>query len=318
LKGGPANNLHAAGPYTGELSDLPIVFTTFDNNGDLKQSLNGQTTTLFPGPDVSYVQGVPGKNTFVFTTVTWGQELTSYLYARTASGGGASWFWERADPMGAALYPLAVDGDQDEIKVVFYTLMPWGIGGDIVYPPQAGLFKINLQDLSEELVLTDEFNLMGLSPDLSVVAYTDENNVVQDPNTRITLYDLMTTTMVPIELADGSERGAGYAVFSPDNEYVAWMEASGWLMAETPNFHSQVRIADRRGVILAALPDSTFASVAADPSVNWIVPVGWLDGETLLVQVSGDADTSTLLKVRFDGTEMAYLTSGKFLGFIYP
>jgi hypothetical protein len=77
-------------------------------------------------------------------------------------------------------------------------------------------------------------------------------------------------------------------------------------MAETPNFHSRVRIADRRGGILSELPDSTFASVAADPTANWVVPVGWLDAETLLVQVSGDADLPTLEKVQFDGS--AWLT----------
>jgi len=318
LRRGLENSLHAAGPFAGSLSDLPLIFRTFDNNGDLKQSLNNQITTLFPGPEVSYLQGVPGKYALVYATVNWGENLTSYLYARTTSGSGASWFWERSDPMGTALYPVAVEGDNDAVQAVFYTLRPWGIGGDIVFPPQAGLFKISLQNLSEELILTEDFTLIGLSPDHSVVAYTDQNNLVQDPHTRITLYDLTTTTMVPIDLSASSERGAGYAVFSPDNEYVAWMEGSGWSMAETPNFHSRVRIADRNGNILAELPDSMFASVAGDPTVNWVEPVGWLDGESLLVQVSGYRDISPLVKVRFDGSGMAYLASGSFLDFVYP
>ena len=315
---GPATTIHVAGPFSGTLEDLPLIFKTYDNNGDIKQSLNNEITTLFSGPDMSYLRGVPGKYALIFTTVTWGENLTSYLYARTAAGSGASWFWDHVDPRGTAIYPLAVEGDNQEIHSVIYTLRPWGIGGDIVFPPQAGLSKLNIQNMSEELILTEDFNPIGLSPDNRIVAYTQENNVVQDPNTRITIYDLTTTTMVPINLASGSERGAGYAVFSPDNQYVAWMEASGWMMAETPNFHSRVRIADMDGKVLADIPDSAFASVAADPTALWVTPVGWLDGETLLVQVGGDLSNSPLVKVRYDGTGMSFLASGKFLDFLYP
>lgn len=318
MKISPGNFIHAASPFSGSTQDLPLIFTTSENNGDLKQSLNGEIITLFPGPDVAYLRGVPGSYALVYITATWGETLTSYMYARTGSGGGASWFWDRSDPRGTAIYPLAVEGENDDLQAVFYTLRPWGIGGDIVYPPQAGLFKLDMQNLDEELILTEDFNPIGLSPDHSVVAYTQENNVVSDPHTRITLYDLTTTAMVPIDLAAGSERGAGYAVFSPDNQYVAWMEASGWSMSENPNFHSRVRIADQHGVVLADIPDSAFASVAADPTALWVVPVGWLDGETLLVQVGGDLSNSPLVKVRFDGTGLTYLASGKFLDFLYP
>jgi len=98
------------------------------------------------------------------------------------------------------------------------------------------------------------------------------------------------------------------------------MEGSGWMMAETPNFHSRVRIVNTNdGTITADLTDSVFASSASDPTARTVRPVGWLDGEYLLVQVIGDDyNNPRLVKVRYDGTNMSYLATGTFLEFLYP
>jgi hypothetical protein len=318
---GPYNYVHIAGGFNENLQDLSIIFQTLDNMGDIKQALNGQVTTVVPGPDVANLRGAPGQNAYVYTTVTWsGEALESYFYARSSHGGGASWFWDRSDPRSVAMYPLAVQAENDEIQTVFYTLQPWGIGGDIVFPPQAGLFQLNLENQEDILHLTEDFNPIGLSPDNTHVAYTQQNNVVNDPSTQVTIYNLQTTAGLYLDLAPGSDRGAGFAVFSPDNQFVAWMEGSGWLMAETPNFHSRVRIVNNTdGTITADIQDAAFAGVASDPTVDSVRPVGWLDGETLLVQASGeDYGNPRLVKVRYDGTDMAFLVSGKFLGFLFP
>ena len=152
------------------------------------------------------------------------------------------------------------------------------------------------------------------------MAYTEANNNIEsETNARITLYNLGTTVMVPIDLAPNSNRGGGYAVFSPDNYYVAWMEASGWLMSETPDFHTRVRIANQDGVVIADILESAFRSVAADSTASWAIPAGWLDSEHLLVEVRGDNwHEPALVSVRYDGTNMTYLAAGEFLGFLYP
>jgi hypothetical protein len=44
-----------------------------------------------------------------------------------------------------------------------------------------------------------------------------------------------------------------------------------------------------------------------------------LDGETLLVEVIGeDWNNSSLVKMRFDGSQMSVLARGTFGGFVYP
>ena len=48
-------------------------------------------------------------------------------------------------------------------------------------------------------------------------------------------------------------------------------------------------------------------------------PIGWLDAETLIVEVRGDDwGNTSLVKVRFDGSGVEYLAPGRFAGFLYP
>jgi len=255
------------------------------------------------------------------TTAWANDQLISRMYARNIQGGGATWSYERADPEIFATIPLAVQAANDQPQGVWYSLMPYGIGGDIVFPPHKGLYYLDLAaGGTENLYLANDFNPVGLSPDLNWVAYAPaDNGFVSGENPWLTLYNLYTTVSIDIPINPASDRGAGYAVFSPDNKFVAWMEGSGWMMAETPNFHSKVVIADINGNIMAELPDNVLADVAGDPNATWVQPVGWLDLETLIVDVRGDdwANTS-LVRVRFDGSNIAYLAPGRFEGLTYP
>jgi len=318
---GPSNYMHISGAYTGNPQEVPIVFITPGNQGGVQQILNGETTTVVPMADVQHLRGVPGQDAYVYATVVWnGEALVSRFYPQSAHGGAGTWFWERIDPESWAIVPLSVEGENHELKKVFYTLEPWGIGGDIVYPPRKGLYEMDLDTRENVVHLTEVYKPIGVSPNNEVIAYTESNNrIPAGEHPTITIYNLVTGLMVPIDLAPESNRGGGYAVFSPDNQYVAWMEASGWSMAETPNFRSRVRIADTEGTVLSDKPDIDFAYVTGDPSARWTIPVGWLDGEYLLVEVRGDNwNEPALVKMRFDGTDMSLVASGQFLSFLYP
>jgi hypothetical protein len=97
------------------------------------------------------------------------------------------------------------------------------------------------------------------------------------------------------------------------------MEASGWQMAEVPNFRSRVRIANINGLSLVDLPAQTFAEITGVVNPTWAKPVGWLDGENLLIQVWGNQwNYPALVKVRYDGSGLTDLGTGWFGGFIYP
>jgi hypothetical protein len=315
------SNVHVASGVTDSLN-APLIYYSFENAPEIRQTLNGNMSTLVSMADLTYMRGAPGQSAFVYVTVTWGNDnLISHIFARNIQGGGASWAHERVDPQIYATIPLAVQAANNEPQGVWFSLMPYGIGGDIVFPPHKGLYYLDLMaGGTETLFLSDDFNPVGLSPDLNWVAYAPaDNGFVNGTNPTLTLYNLLTLVGTEIPINPASDRGAGFAVFSPDNQYVAWMEGSGWMMAETPNFHSKVVIADINGTILAELPDNVLAGFSGDPNSTWVRPVGWLDAETLIVDVRGDdwADTS-LVKVRFDGSNIAYLASGQFEGFTYP
>lgn len=315
-----SNYIHVAGSYTGNIQDVPVVFHTAENNGVVRQILNGEVTTLFPGPDVVNLLGVPGQNIFLYTTVTWdGNALVSSFYIHSQHENGAGPIYTQADPNSWAMSPLAVGVQNGAVHTIWYCWTPWGIGGDIVFPPRKGLWTLDLESANFTEILFESDNVIGMSPDNSHAAYTEQNNIAEGVGAHVILYNLATSQSIQIPVLETSDRGAGFAVFSPDNQHIAWMEAAGWLMAETPNFHSRVRIANIAGAVSSDIPDSTFAGTAADPTSRWAVPVGWLDNEHLLVEVRGDDwQNPALVRVRYDGTEIAYLASGKFLGFLYP
>jgi len=314
-------SIYVAGRVTDALN-VPVIYYSFENAAEIRQNLNGNLSTLVSNAELTYLHGALGQQAFVYVTTAWANDqLISRMYARNIQGGGATWSYERADPEIFATIPLAVQAANDQPQGVWYSLMPYGIGGDIVFPPHKGLYYLDLAaGGTENLYLANDFNPVGLSPDLNWVAYAPaDNGFVSGENPWLTLYNLYTTVSIDIPINPASDRGAGYAVFSPDNKFVAWMEGSGWMMAETPNFHSKVVIADINGNIMAELPDNVLADVAGDPNATWVQPVGWLDLETLIVDVRGDdwANTS-LVRVRFDGSNIAYLAPGRFEGLTYP
>lgn len=322
LSMGSYDSIHVAGGAPGAVLQAPLIFSAFDDVFKIKQNLNGQISDLVVNQDLGYLAGAPGQNAWVHTTVSWnGDALVSKLYAHGPGGGGASPLLERVDPTSYAVQPQAVQASGGEPMGVWYALMPWGIGGDIVFPPRQGLYYLDITAGStENLFLTDDFSPQGLSPDMTWIAYIPVDfGAGQGGNTRLTLYNLYSTVMVEIPLRQGSDRGAGYVVFSPDNQRVAWMEGAGWMMAETPTFRSKVVIADINGNIIAELSDQQIAAATTTPDAVWAKPVGWLDGETLLVEVIGeDWNNSSLVKMRFDGSQMSALARGTFGGFVYP
>ena len=321
MSNGSPSSVHFAGALSGDAYSVPVVFVNMENQGRILQSLNDQITELFPGPDVTYLNGAPGSNIFTFTTNTRANDGSAisrlYVYAPPAGGTPVH---EWVDVNSTVIFPMAVKVTGNIAQSIWYSHMLWGIGGDIVFPPQEGLYRFDVATQMETLLLTADYNPVGLSPDQRWVAYVPVGQGYGDGNNQqLTLYDLVTTVMIPIPLTPGSDRGAGYAVFSPDDKYVAWMEGSGWQMAETPNFTSRVRIASTDGSILADLPVGTLASVTGIAHAAWAKPVGWLDGETLIVEIRGDDwNNPILVRVRFDGSGLALLAPGIFAGFVYP
>jgi hypothetical protein len=270
-------------------------------------------------PNTIALIGVPGQPVLAYTALEhWDQGLRSHLYVGTLQAlAAAAPALSITSFESDALHPLAVRAESGGPTGVWYTYVPYGIGGDIVFPPRSGLYYLQLATGASTEVLAPEICPSSLSPDQAWIAF------VPGPVGALTIRDLATGKETVFPLLPESDRGAGRAVFSPGNRYVAWMEAHGSMWADPSTFRTTVRIAsiaDERIVDLPAaqIPGSVLPGIAGTGDI-WLVPAGWLNEDTLLLQVSlGSPDRSVVLQANHDGTGLEYLAPGILAGFLYP
>jgi hypothetical protein len=188
----------------------------------------------------------------------------------------------------------------------------WGIGGDIVFEPRKGMKYLDMSSGMVNEILNRDKAAWDVSPDRTWVSYSS----ISGP---LSILNRNTGEAFTFPLLPDSNRGAGDARISPDGQYVAWMEGSGWTMAENPDFHASIRIGTTAGIHIADIPQTAFDNVASSEKVSWVEPVGWLDGQTLIVQVRfQDWNSAALIRINFDGSNPLYLTTGTFAAFLYP
>ncbi len=308
-------SIHVAGPVAGVWNNTPVVYSSNENGGELRMNVNGQISTLVSAANISSMLGVPGQSILSYSTAEFlANGLRSHSFVSpmdTLSYAGAAISLD--DPEGWAVKPLAihvVDGVPDGI---WYTLRAWGIGGDIVFEPHRGLYYMNINDGTTSEIVSKDNSPSSLSFDHTWVAYT----AGESSTSGLSIRNLTSGGRVTIPLLATSDRGAGDAVFSPDNQFVAWMEGSGSQMAEIPNFHPTIRIATMDGNVFAEYPDTALDS-AAGFNVAWSEPVGWLDGQTVLLQVRGqDWVQTAVLKVNESGM-ITLMSNGVYCGLLYP
>jgi hypothetical protein len=321
----PAPNLAVAGAHTsvhvaGRSSDgntPPIVYISTDNNGSLQYFDSGDIFTVAITPYISYLIGALGQQIMVYSTAEFKENaLVSELFiGNLETLHKAEPVMVRTDSAAWTFRPMAITMVGVQPLGIWYSLTPWGIGGDIVFEPRSGLYHLDRTTNQLKEYLVPSFNPISFSPDLTWLAYTEDQ--MEQPLT--IMPDLDTERAISFPLAAESDRGAGNAVFSPDNQYVAWMEASGMRFASVPDFKILIRIASTNGEFISEFPDIAVAEAVGSQDIQWVEPVGWLDDETLLLQVKYNTwDNDAIVRVKFDGSEMSIIAPGNFASFIYP
>ena len=213
--------------------------------------------------------------------------------------------------------PIAVEAAGSQAGKVWYTHSAWEISGeDRAFPINSGLYVFDLKTGQVSQALGAERNFQGLSPDKSQ-AGSISLDIKGDHFMRVT--DLLTgqTTIFPLDPT--SSRGAGYAVFSIDGKYAAWLEASGSLLAEPPNFQVLIRIGDiENGSLDQKIDPSAVSQVLNWKKVSFIRPVGWLNPQVLVIEVHGnEPNTKALIKYDISIGNLQILCQGSFAGFSY-
>ena len=295
----------------------PLIYHTFENGGELWQNDNSNVTLLRAAPNLLNIISASGKDIFDFTLLEYlDYGLGSNLYV------GDLQTITTVDPIlqsisteSTAVKPLAISINDGQPAGIWYTSVPYGIGGDIVFEPRASLSYLNLSDYQTQTHLDMTKDPIGISDDQSWVAYTPANGI--GPVSITQNFDFSTAVTIP--LGPDSDRGAGEAVFSPDNQYLAWKEASGSIAAQPSTFHETVRIASVDGKVITEISDTSLLSASGYSEISWLVPIGWLDPQTLALEVQGSSvENVSILTVKFDGSGLAFLAPGSFIGFLYP
>ncbi|NQU30143.1 MAG: hypothetical protein HQ525_05695 [Anaerolineae bacterium] len=315
------SNLHIAKGFSQENTGLSIVYFSIEQNNSLLFNNYGQISTLLSNPNFSGLAGAEGKPIIAFTTAEFsGDSLISNLYVGTTrSLPTAEPVLSDNDPQGWALVALAVDTDNEEPIGVWYSKRPWGIGGDIVFDPRRTLSYLDLQTRVSSQYLGAEANPSAISTDRKWLAYTNDTSVGAGSGA-MAVRNVQTGENISYPLLTAvDQRGAGQASFSPGNQFLAWMEGSGWQMAETPNFHSVVRVGNMNGNVIADFADTSFLSISGLGTVQRVEPVGWFDDNTLVIMARGEFwEDAVLILVDIPSKTPRLLAQGVFAGFAYP
>jgi len=206
--------------------------------------------------------------------------------------------------------PLAVEVIGSSITGVWYTRTPWGVGGEGILRNH-GLYFYDYTSGAIKEYLNDNQNFQGLFPDHSKAAIMDDS-VADKPVLKV--QDFKTSQMTSLGVEPSSDHGGGAVQFSPDNHYMVWMEASGTTMSDTPNYHTRLRVAQLGATprLVLDLTDEAASKALGSPEVYSISPVGWLNGQTLLVNTQG-----VLKKLDVNSGKFTAFCPGSFVAYAY-
>lgn len=306
-------SVHVAG---GTSAGLPPVdyFLWRGSDAVILENIGGVETLLMYQPDLFRLAGAPATPYFAYTTASYTDAgLLTRMYVGTADSiASAAPVLDLIDPGGYALKPLAFRLESGVPTGIWYTGCLYGVGGDLVFDPCNRLRFLDLTTGVSTEILGDGFNPSSISPDSAWVGYASSGG-----GQPIQFLNLNTGEWNSFPAWPLNDRGSGEAVFSPDGSLIAWMEASGYRMDEPITFQTSVRLAKTSGVEIGQYLDDTFDVAAGFPVLS-AVPVGWLDNDSVLIQVGGfDWTQNAILRLDTDGT-ITYLAPGFFITLTYP
>jgi putative hemolysin len=323
-----ASEVHSAGRYQSSLN-FPLVFQSSElesrkhsisvNSGSTQTEPGGQVSILIPLDDKAMLAGlvgVPGESIIFYTVF---QPVDSILRTQFILGNmdmlaTAAPILKLESTESRYWKPVAIQMKNGEPNGLWFTRVPWGIGGDIVFSYNEGLSYFDLASGTIYEVLNTDAMFSSLSTNQTWVAYS----VRKDSSSEFFVRDLAGGNPVAIPSLPESDRGAGDGIFSPSNKYVAWREAQGSLFDGT--FHQTIRVAALDGQIIGNFTDAAFYKTAEIGEGTQIKPVGWLNDESILVQVvaTEKPHDGVVVELNILTGQLRKFAEGFFAGWFYP
>jgi len=314
-----SNNVHITGPIPEGPIMTPLVYHSFENPESLLVNVNDSISTLVETPMFYGLVGAPGEAFIAYSVYEpTSESVRSDLYLgnlETIPTNGPVYSLDNNTDY-YVINPLGITTESGIATKIWYTHSAWGIGGDIIYPVNQSLYSFDMTNGNAIQHLDINCSAQGLSQNFIWAACraSDSNG-----NQGYFIQNLENGNSVNFPLDPTSDRGAGFGVFSPDDTYVAWLEASGSHMAEVPDYHSRIRIGLTSGGIVYDQADTAIAIALGIDSIPYMKPVGWLDTQTLLAEVNlNDYGNTTLITITLSNGSINKIIDGRFITFAYP
>lgn len=325
-----ASQIHVAGRYQGSLT-FPVVFHAFEletqnhylnlNSGSTSTDPGGQISILAPLNEkdmLSGLVGVPGEPVLfyiVFQPLDQETLRSRFFVGALNSISTAAPVLTLDSKESRYWKPVAIQVKSGEPAGLWFTRHPWGIGGDIVFTPNEGLSYYDLDSGTITEVLAPEAQFNSLSTDQTWVAYS----LRTETSYGFFIRNLTGGDPITIPTLPESDRGAGDGLFSPSNKYLAWREAQGSYF--DGDFHQTIRIATLDGGSIGDFKDVSFYKTAEWSDATELKPLGWLDDESLLVQVVAPekpGGRGAVVKLNVTTGGFSLFAQGFFAGWFYP
>ena len=320
LSGTDPEDVHLAGQVSEDGSGISLLYHGWEPEQAIMLNQNSEVSSMRKVSGFLAMSGAAGQPAIAFSEIMIDDNLPhSYLYSGTLDDlGSVSYFYDLKDEYTQmALQPVAVKAIDGNSQGVWYTQTAWGIGGvDLIFPITRGLYYFDLTNGNNLLYLDPERNFQGISPNQEKAGSVEFDS---DGDRSMSILDLSSGQSTGFSLKSNSDRGAGYAIFSPDSQQAAWLEAGGSFMTDPVSYHSVVRVGNlSNGTVEFEVEDGNAAQYIPGGSVSFMKPVGWLDNQNLLIEVRGeDWGNVYLLRFNLADQSLTLFCEGGFAGFGY-
>ncbi|MDK2980749.1 MAG: hypothetical protein PWQ55_1096 [Chloroflexota bacterium] len=313
------DNTVFTGKLDGDAGQLPFVFTTYAPQATIQLHRDGSDQTLRSFESLGSLAGSRGEPAIAFSEATSGEyALMSYLYVGSLDSVGFSTsVYEMKDYLKQwAIAPQAVEVTDGQPSGVWFTNTGWGVGGPgMFFPITEGLYYYDVASGGVKEYLGEDESFQGLSPDRGLAGSIPSSSYADH---EMTVTNLLTHWKLTFPLKATSDQGAGSAVFAPDGQHVAWLE-----VGESPysdyEYDLLVRVGNlENGEVELEIDENAAMQALGINTVDQLQPLGWLDSDTLLIQVRGlDWSNAMLLQMRLSDRQLTQFGRGAFVSFIY-
>jgi hypothetical protein len=322
------DQIHFSVGLSGGIPSIPVPFHSLENGDTLKLEQNGTVSQLAQISGFLVIAGENGGGNIAYSQYSsvpagWSSTLYATPYG---DAGTAQVRVTRDEGDGYVIWPLAVHTANGQAQGVWYTASMYGIG-NIIFHPYRDFYYLNLSNNQVTSYLGSNAVLAGFSPDQTWVAYgQDPGSSPGQAQSSLTLKNLVACQEVTLNFHATSNLGGGWVVFAPDNQLVAWLEASGPSPMEAT---LRLRVASIDGTIIVDSPISSLTGLAGGETPTWITPRGWSDNHLLILEISIAGSTNPMvvmwapdqtqpLNPALGANQSVLLGDGNYMGFLYP